>query len=92
MKLRPRGAAGGSAARIPLLVAPADVLRRNAALLEREQESGGRGTNAGGLAAGMSPAVLVQRVFAESSGNAPVEVRAANSEIARMIREHSCKE
>lgn len=92
LKLRPRGAAGGSAARIPLVVALADVLRRNAALLEREQESGGRGTNAGGLAAGMSPAVLAQRVFAESSGNAPVEVRAANSEIARMIREHSCKE
>ena len=92
LKLRPRGAAGGSAARIPLVVASADVLRRNEALLEREQESGGQGMDAGVLAAGMSPALQAQLVFAATTGADPGEPQADNTKIARMIREQACNE
>ena len=92
LKLRPRGAAGGSAARIPLVVASADVLRRNEDLLERHQESGGGGTNAGGLVAGMSQALQAQVVFAATIGAGPGESQADNTKIARMIREQACKE
>jgi len=91
LKLRPRGAAGGSAARIPLVVASADVLRRNEALLEREQESGDQGMDAGVLAAGMSPALQEQLVFAATTGADPGESQADNTKIARMIREQACK-
>jgi len=92
LKLRPRGAAGGSAARIPLMVASADVLRRNEALLRREQASEGQGTDAGVLAAGMSPALQAQLVFAATIGAGPGESQADNTEIARMIREQACNE
>lgn len=92
LKLRPRGAAGGSAARIPLMVASADVLRRNEALLRREQASEGQGTDAGVLAAGMSPALQAQLVFAAAIGAGPGESQADNTEIARMIREQACNE